>query len=533
MKNRIESFTSKPNWFAGLVLVVVLYLMYSPTFLVDYLMNDEWRRIGKQDSFMHAATISFFFFGRGLVGVYEQLIYRFVGYDPTRVQFVRFLYFASMAAVAVILLRFIKKRSQNGYFAFFVILLLFSQPSFQGMVGYSLTLISFGLASIWLSLLAFYLYFFVFDAKRLPKLLQAVIVFLILSLAMQSTQTFAFFAMLPLSYLILCDWEERRKRAWSFLLISLLALLFSVLVYKIGLEIWHAQGKLVYELGEQALEAAASKPAKVLLKAINPLSYWSAFKVWSYPFPLHNLPRLGESKMTIASFVMALWVALVLGAIITEFRSCLKGTRHQILLKWLTILGCLGLGAVFLVIDSPQEIIEHRPHITTTLTGVVIFAGAYSLQVLAKYPLLKSELTKALGAILVLMIAFGAQAGVLRGIVNNRMEQVSFIRTELMAASPSDYDNIIVVLPTWRGCVTEPCEPWMGSAPTGKRNMTAKGVYRYALATIGISPDTKSITFVEQKPSPVPQNSVIIDWDKYASARERYSENLYQNDWSD
>ena len=162
MKNKDEDFFAfKPRCLTPLALVIILYLMYSPTFLVDYLMNDEWGNIGLSPIYLRQRSARYFFtHGRGLFGIYQWLVYSFVEYDPLRVQFIRFVNFASIATIAVILLRFVEARSKSRAFAFFTILFFLSQPSFQSMMGYSLQLISNSQPSIWLSLLAFYLHFF-------------------------------------------------------------------------------------------------------------------------------------------------------------------------------------------------------------------------------------------------------------------------------------------------------------------------------------------------------------------------------------
>ena len=164
-----------------------------------------------------------------------------------------------------------------------------------------------------------------------------------------------------------------------------------------------------------------------------------------------------------------------------------------------------------------------------TFAGVAVFCGAYSLQVLgSRFRTLGSTFVKSLGIFLVLMSAAGAQADVLRGYVNVRMEQLDFIRTELMADRAAAYKNIIVVLPDWRGCVTEPCGPWRGHVTEDQSHISREGAYRYAMKTIGISPDDKEITFVAQRPDEIPKDSVIIDWSKYVSARKRLGEYLRQ-----
>jgi len=524
-------FDSKASWLASLSLVILLYLIYSPTFLTDYLMNDEWALIGNGSlnvrHLPNSAANSFLFYGRGIYGIFEQLVYGFVGYDPFRIQIVRFINFVSLAAIAVILFRFIGNRLKNRTFAFFVILLLFSLPAFQGAMGYSLQLVSTNVSALWLSLLAFYLHFFTRDRHKFPKLLNILAVFFALMLAMQSNQTYAFFALAPLAILALTEWDSRKYQVLSFLGIVLAVFLLSTIIYRVGLEFLSLQGQGGYETGAQALDSAIKDPFRVILKAINPFSYWSVFKIWTYPFPLHYTLPLGEMKRIIASFVLVVWLALILASIITEVLGSSADEKRQILFKWLVVLACLGFAGVFMVADSPVLIIEHRPHLTMTFVGIVIFSGAYGIQVLAsEYQFLRNKSIVFLGMIFVMLTSFGAQADVLRGIVNNRMEQISFIRTELMARNPADYNNIFVVLPGWSGCVTEPCGPWMGHATSNEWHVTREGVYRYALETIDVPSKEKEITFINQKPDQIPADSVIIDWNQYASAHHQQFEYL-------
>lgn len=524
-------FATKSTWLATFSLVTVLYLIYSPTFLTDYLMNDEWALIGGGSlnimDLPYIAARSFLYYGRGLFGVYETLVYGFVDYDPFRIQFVRFINFASFAVIAVVLLWFTEKRSNNINFAFFIVLLLFSQPAFQGAMGYSLQLISNTLPAMWLSLMAFYLHFYTNKKGKFSKLLMGGAVFLLLILAMQSTQTYAFFALVPLSYLALTDWDSRKYKIFHFLGIAIAVFLISAFLYRIGLEFLGLQGQEGYDLGVQGFATIADNPIEVILIAVNPLSYWSAFKIWTYPFPLHYTLPLEQKKRIIAAIVMIIWTVIILGSIFAELRGRSINEKQQRLLKWFIVLICLGFAGVFLVADSPREIIEHRPHLTMTFVGIVIFSAAYSIQVLtSKYQYLRNKLTIYLGIALVMLIAFGAQAGVLRGIVNNRMEQISFIRTELSAKKPADYNDIIVVLPGWSGCITEPCGPWMGRATSDEWHVTREGVYRYALETIDVPSERKEITFMDQKPDRIPNDSIIIDWNQYASARNQHFESL-------
>jgi hypothetical protein len=183
----------------------------------------------------------------------------------------------------------------------------------------------------------------------------------------------------------------------------------------------------------------------------------------------------------------------------------------------------MGFGALFMVADAPTRIIDHRPHMALLMTGIVIFSGAYSLQVLAAaHRFWRSRAIQLIGALLVIFVAFGAQADVLRGIVDTRQAQIDFLRTALTARDPAEYEKIIVVLPQSGGCVTEPCDPWLGQSVHNEWHMQRPQVYRYALATIGVlSPAEKTIEFVKEEPSVVPDDAILIDWNQLVNARQR------------
>lgn len=520
-----------PPVLCSIALVILLYLMYSSPFLTDYLMNDEWANIGSsRTTLSRAITESYFVYGRGLFGLFDQLAYGFAGYEPGRIQFIRFLNFASIAAVAVLLLRFLTPKTQSSYFAFCTMLLWLSHPAFQGLMGYSLQLIS-SQPAIWFSLAAFYLWFFVCPRWGIPKPIGIGAVFLILALSMQSNQTFAFFAAIPLSYLALTDWKNQKNRVLTFLLIAAIVLILSSIAYKISLDFWHSQGNRGYRLGEDSIAALSQNPAPVILHALNPIAYWSVFKIWTFPFPLHNAVPIPEIRqMIIATAIMALWLALIIGSIVIEIKSNGKQTCRDTLAKWLAVLFCFALGAVFVVADSPQQIIEHRPHILLTLTGLVVFTSNYSFGMLAsRYAFLHTPVIRAVVGIAVCSLAFGAQAGLARNIVNVRAQQINFIRTELIRQSSSPFRKVIVVLPRWNGCVTEPCGPWIGHLTESDWHLRQPGAYRYAMATVAISPRDKQMVFVEQEPATKPNNSAVINWNIYSAAQQRYGEHLGSN----
>ena len=516
VSHRSERFRLLP----AIGLVAFLYLMYSPAFLTDYLMEDEWGVIGSRGNLRRDAIDGFFTWGRSLFGIYSTLVYRFVGYSPARVQLVRFLNFVGFAGIAIVLYIFLSRRTQRALFSALVVLFLFSQPPFQAAMGFSLQLISNTQPAMWLSLLAFYIYFVWSPRKPFHPLFRAMAVFVLLILAMQSTQTYAFFCMVPLTYLTLCDWKSKRRRILQFVALAVIVFIVSTLMYQAGLYYSHIRGRYGYPLGEEDVTALRQHPMAVFLHALNPVTYWSAFEVWNYPFPLDWTPPIGTLKIALAFCIMIGWVALIVSACITEAQGHTHEQRQDTLLKWLLVLVCLAFGAIFIVADSPLLTAEPRPHMALTFVGVAVVAATYSLLVLAeRHQFLRSRMSLALGVFVVTMVAFGAQTGLVRGYVNNRAEQLDFIRAELIATAPSAYHSVIVVLPDENTCVTEPCGRWTGAAVD--RQVYKAAGYRYALATLGIAPESKTITFVRQRPDVTANDAVVIDWQRYALAQHR------------
>jgi len=126
------------------------------------------------------------------------------------------------------------------------------------------------------------------------------------------------------------------------------------------------------------------------------------------------------------------------------------------------------------------------------------------------------------------MTAFGAQAGVLRNVVNIHMKQLDFIRTELLAKDPASYETVIVLLPVEnQGCITEPCGPWLGERIENNGHLARVAVYRYALSTLGMDPLSKEIVLVEEFSDIVSQDDVvIINWNTYSLTQLNYAEHF-------
>jgi hypothetical protein len=278
-----------PTWGMSLVLISSIYLMYAPSFTLDYLMNDELAKIGSQNNPFGQAHSFFFSQGRSLFGVYHSLIYNFVGYDPVKIQFVRFVNFVSIAAIAWLLFRFLYQKSKNIYLAFFTILFFFSQLSFQGLIGYSLQVISNSQPSMWLSLCAFYLHFYFFPKRQFRKWIAYAVVFIIFMAAMQSTQTYAYFAMVPLSFLVLTEGKQRNQQIFIFFALALISFILSTLLYKASLEIWPEKA---YSLGESSMAALTSSP---WFGRINHVK-WHETRKGRYQYALATLGIAPQSK---------------------------------------------------------------------------------------------------------------------------------------------------------------------------------------------------------------------------------------------
>jgi hypothetical protein len=184
-----------------------------------------------------------------------------------------------------------------------------------------------------------------------------------------------------------------------------------------------------------------------------------------------------------------------------------------------------------MIADSPTATIQHRPHLTLTFTGVVIFSAAYAIKAIVSHgPPLKSP-EKVFIALIVLVTAAGAQTGFLRGIVDVRADHLDFIRTELSSKPILEYSRIVVVLPDRYYdylCVTEPCGQWLGNQSEAGFHATLIGKYRYAVATMGGNPDGKNILFKAEPHGPPSANEVVVDWRKYIAARDNHFQYLVQ-----
>ena len=311
-----------------------------------------------------------------------------------------------------------------------------------------------------------------------------------------------------------------------FILLVLASVVLSVLAFKVGLEVLHEEGREGYAVGENAMAAMTSSPLELILHAKNPQTYWSAFKLWTYPYPFHNTPPSAKLRETLASTVLIVWLGLVIGAIATELQARAADAR-SIAAKWFAGGACLGFGALVLLAASPAQTREFRPHLTLVMSGVCIFIGAYALLVLSsRFKILRTNTARAVGIAMVLMTAFGAQSGLLRGYVDNRADQLDFIRTELSAKSPDEFDRIVVVFaPPEYICVSEPCDRYSGQVTHRSWHARRPERYWYAMKTLGIRTESKEIDFVDDY-SEHRERDLVIDWRKFFTARKRYARSL-------
>jgi len=520
MGNRqIQNRIHIPDWVWIVLLAVLLLLIYFSVFTSDYLINDELDEIGSLRPIGARVVDTYFRFGRGLFSIPVGLLYNFAGLDPARIRLVRLFNFAANALLAVVLFRFLRKHSGSAAFSFFVILLFMSQTAMQPVVGYSFQFLASLQPAAWLSLGAFFLYFSDRRKFNFPDWLRLAFVFVILMAAMQFYQPFALFSMIPLSYLILSDWETAGKKAWRYLLVVGGVIVLSTLLYRLNQAYWQSTGHQVYSLGEQMLASVAGRPVELIARAVNPFAYWGAFQLWTYPVAV---PPLGDAKGKLAVMVLMAWIVLMLAAAAADFIQRRQKAPKPFLSKWLAWLLTLGFTALALIAESPEGFVDHRAQVMLPMVGVVIFSAASALRSLAdRFRLFAHPLIVSVGVVLVLLTALGAQRGVRVNLVGIRADQLDFIRAEAVSSGIERYDQVVVILPGETVCQAEPCNPLMGYEPHGPEwHLTRPNGYIYAFSTLGIEPGSKEFKFVlpgEFEPLP---ETVVIDWSEYVRVRQ-------------
>lgn len=505
-----------PVWSLFILLASVIILMYSSSFTTDYLMNDEISIIGQKSDPMLVSIIDFFRTGRPFAGMFRTIVFNFTGLNPVRVQHIRFLNVCYIVFFGSVLMFFLWKRSRQPLFSFLIILFFISQLSIQAVAGYSLVLISFHLA-IWLSLGAFYLYFYRYSS--VSKTFLYIIVFLMFLVALHTFQVYAFFCMIPLSYYILSSKNLDIRRITVFIGLAFVGFLISFIIFRLA---FRNESFGTYFLVKDSFEGL-QYPLQVFVNAINPLTYWSAFKIWTYPYPFHNLAPLGKMKIIAAMIVMGLWLGLAASAFFAEWNGKNKKQKRQIIIKWIFVLICLLFCGIFILADSPVRIINHRAHLLLPFTGVVIFTAAYSLQILAsRFRFMRNEIIKAAGIIFIIFTVFGAQRGLSQGIVDLRQNQLNFIRTEISAKPRTEIRDVIVFIPEPFRHISlrEPNEVWFGQFLSHPKRLAKKSLYIYAMHSLGMETGKRKVLIVYKRPESVPTDAVIVDWGKYIRAQQ-------------
>lgn len=490
------------------LMIYGIFLMYFPVITHDYLMNDEMRHIGllSYTTLPDFLRYQFVDFSRGLFGVFLYLVYGFAGYSPFRVILLRTLMVAGVSVLAVLLYRWLVGRGVGKFAAFFTTLYLFALLPVQGITAYSLNFLA-TLPAFFLSIGSF-AYFFSKRSKASGGMVSSLTVFVLLFLAMQTQHTFAFVSYIPLTYLILTDWPSVARKALRYGAITVVAILFSIGLYKATLATRHAAGLEGYGNGEEAM-TTLENPQKLVTKALAPDTYWTAFELWTYPI---TTPNLGAVKRSAAVTVLYAWAAFVAACIIRELLS-LRHAWRAVLAKWGTALLSMGFSAMFLPVDSVVSAIgEHRPHVAVTLTGIIVLVSLYIARSFARaLPFLRTPFIWLIFACAVLVTSFGAYRNVSDAIVLNRVRQLDFVR-QRFGQAPSPV--ITVVLPESKPCIFEPCNLWMGGIPSMLIHLSTPGWYRYAVYSLGFDPRAISIRAIYPS-DPVPKDGTIIDWNEY------------------
>jgi hypothetical protein len=152
---------------------------------------------------------------------------------------------------------------------------------------------------------------------------------------------------------------------------------------------------------------------------------------------------------------------------------------------------------------------------------MVFMTGGYALSVLlSRSALLRSRAAGIAGAVLVLLIALGAQSGTLRNLVDNQKQQVDYVRAVLRSKDRARYRSVIIVVPSLADvCTAEPCGPWIGETTLDPVHAREPAGYQYILSTVGVNPNKKKLTFADRRPATIPEDAVLIDWNYYLLSR--------------
>lgn len=513
------------SWRPDALLVLALMLIYASTYTSEYLMQDELSRVGVQERDAMATGVKTFLSqGRFFAGFGVASAFEFAGVDPFRIRLLRWLCVAGFALIAIAVRRFVRRSWPSHWRSTTLVLLLFTQLPTQAAIGCGATFIVVYLPAAVLSLLALRIVYWEGAPRWLSPGARAAAALVVLLLAMQANQSYAVFAVVPLLAPTLADWPASKRRSLTFLSVCLAALVVSGVTYKAAIAQSNIGG---YAVAERAMGALSQQPFEVAKTALDPATYWSAFRFWSFPFPFDRIADLGSKERSLALVVMGLWVLLLGSAVSLEWSAAESAARREVALKWLAALACLGFGAFPIVADSPFRAIEHRPHIPFVLVGVTLFMAAHALRVLAgRAPVLAGAGGRVATLSLLAFFACGAQAGVQRNVVALHADRLAYMRQALAVDRP--VQAIVVVLPRRNYCPYEPCNDWMGLLVPDKNHIRAKGGYRYALATVdgGSDPNLPIVflTYKEAQSAALPEGAAVVDWDRFVLARARFYE---------
>lgn len=503
------------------------FIIYKDCFLKEFFVGDELARFGRDYGLLHEIESHAMRFGRPLAGLFRGLIYNFVGFDTVRIALVRFFNFFALMILSLSLFYHIKSVSDRVWPACVISLAFAVQTNVQGLVAYGMQILMLTPA-LWFSFLSYFIYAGISGEKKF-SLLRLLLSGFLLLLAFATHQGMAFGGLIPLSAALLFGSAEKNRKAFIYLLLLGTCFFISALIFSLIAHYVSAKGYEVYHLGGKLINAVKAKPYTVLLNALNPLHYHSAFELWNYPAFL-KVPAIAyDTKRKIEYVVMLAAGLIVLAAMTKELRgsSSVKATWS----KYVLLVFLFAASAVPLVMASPLNLNRHKPSISIPLSSVILITLIYALCVLLqKRTGWTRRILAGLAGIFLLWQVLGAQAAIRTSFVGVKERELNFIRERLTSRDGDAYDRIVTVYPADNFCPLEPCGFWRGLVfqPVNARfngKNQRRGIYAYILAKEGIALSTKELIYLNKSPEDLREKDLLLDWNEYVRRERDYFAN--------
>jgi len=496
-----------------ILLVLIIFLVSSPIFLVPYLFADEGNVIAGlhphlRDLISHWGPRFWGDLrsnGRPVAGIISRVVDWAVFGSPMGFRMIRILCVAICSGLAVVVWSCIRLCGVSSLKALLLTLMIFFHQALFVFGAYIMLLPHLlGMAA---SIFASWLVIKSSERNMELGVKRAVIITALYLFGLLSYQGSSFFG-LPLLALYLLSGGARKRKTLGNVSVALLLFLATVasysLVFRFVLLNEHS-----YPLAQTLFNSLEQNRALLLKAALTPARYWQLFEFWNYPFPIQATIR--QVRLA-AEVVLIIWLVLLFVGYCVE-----SGKRKRV--RWSLAVGLGALSFLPIVADcfTQRQPVLAPAVLTFFLLGFVAYKNVTTALNLKDT---QRRLVFAGALCVVVWSGVGAYMNLSERMVEPAIKLLRFVQDTAIASSPQVIDTVIVTLPGGKksmACNHLPlCVGYFDRQLPDGFHLLGSGLYANSLIFAGFKGKMKLMNSSDNHDPVILEKSLNVDWNQFS-----------------